>query len=97
MKTFIASLLTFASVSAFACNPEAMFIGKVRNLTTTTTGYSFQVKIGNYFSPSGVCPMWEPELENAVIFESGVPSIQDGDAISGVMVLDETTGLFRIE
>lgn len=97
MKTFLAAIFLFASASSFACNREALFIGTVKNLKATEDGYSFQVRLGNYFSASSVCPLWETELESAVIFEKGTPSFQNGDAVSGVMVQDEVTGLFHIE
>lgn len=107
MKSTILFALFAFSFSSFACNREAQFIGTVKNLSyrsateTTAEHFSFQIKIGfngNYwFQPSGVCPMWEDELENAVIKEAGVPSIKNGDAISGVLVFDQQLQDYKLD
>ena len=104
--TILLALLAF-SFSSFACNREAQFIGTVKNLTyqpakeTTVEHFSFQIKLGfngNYwFQPSGVCPMWEDELEDAVIKEVGSPSIANGDVVSGVLVYDQKTQDYKVD
>lgn len=104
--TILLALLAF-SFSSFACNREAQFIGTVKNLSyqpataTTVEHFSFQIKIGfngNYwFQPSGVCPMWEDEAEEAVIKEAGMPSIKNGDSISGVLVFDQKLQDYKVD
>lgn len=86
------------SFSAFAdCNREAQFVGTVKNLKTYSTHFTFQVQLGRWFQPSGVCPMWEHELEEAVVKIEGIPAITDGDEISGVMVFDVNAGEYKID
>lgn len=97
MKLALLFSLLF-SVSAFAnCNREAQFVGTVKNLKTYSTYFTFQVQLGRWFQPSGVCPMWENELEEAVVAIEGVPAIRNGDEVSGVMVYDVTTGEYKID
>jgi hypothetical protein len=104
MKSMFALLIVMLSFSAFAdCNREAQFIGTVRNVIShsTTEGnaanFTFQVSLGRWFAPSMVCPMWEDEVESAVIKIQGLPSIVDGDEISGVLVFDQETQSYRID
>jgi hypothetical protein len=98
MKYLILSLFLLGSVSAFAnCNREAQFIGKVRNLRMNEQTFTFQISISRWFVTSAVCPMYEPELESAIIEIEGIPSIEDGQEISGVMVFDQKTQNYRIE
>lgn len=99
-----ALLIVMLSFSAFAnCNREAQFIGTVKNITSHTTleggrsYFTFQVGLGRWFAPSMVCPMWEDEVESAVIKIEGFPSIVDGDEISGVLVFDQKTQSYRID
>lgn len=104
MKSIFALLIVMLSFSAFAdCNREAQFMGTVKNVKfiAATEGssakFSFQVSLGRWFAPSMVCPMWEDEVESAVIKLEGYPSIVDGDEISGVMVFDQKTQSYRID
>ena len=104
MKSLFAFLIVMLSFSAFAeCNREAQFMGTVRNIVSHSTvegspaHFSFQVSIGKWYAPSVVCPMWEDEVESAVITLEGMPSIVDGDEISGVMVFDQKTQSYRID
>lgn len=97
MKTLLASVLMLSSLSVFACNPEAQFIGQVRNLTVTETGYTYQVSISGHYSANPFCPLYAYELTSAVLKGEGAPEFQNGDAISGVMVQDEATGEFHVE
>ena len=107
MKLIVLLAVFAFSFSSFACNREAQFIGTVKNLSyqaateNTVEHFSFQIKLGfngNYwFQPSGVCPMWEDELEDAVIKEAGSPSIVDGDVVSGVLVFDQKTQDYKVD
>jgi len=104
MKTMIALLLVMLTFSAFAdCNREAQFMGTVRNVVSHSNVegapayFTFQVSLGRWFAPSMVCPMWEDEVESAVIKIEGMPSIVDGDEVSGVMVFDQKTQSYRID
>lgn len=104
--TILFALLAF-SFSSFACNREAQFIGTVKNLSyqpateTTVEHFSYQIKLGfngNYwFQPSGVCAMWEDELEDATIKEAGAPRIANGDYISGVLVFDQEIQDYKVD
>lgn len=86
------------SFSSFAdCNREAQFVGTVKNLRIYSSYFTFQVQLGRWFRPSGVCPMWENELEEAVVRIEGTPAIRNGDEISGVMVYDVNTGDYKID
>lgn len=104
MKSIIVLLLALLSFSTFAeCNREAQFMGTVTNLKYSPARegspehFTFQVKIGRWFAPSIVCPMWEDELETAVIELEGFPRIIDGYEISGIMVFDYKTNRYRID
>ena len=103
MKSIILLIALF-SFSAFAdCNREAQFIGTVTNViyTPATEGRAgltmFQLKLGRWFAPSMVCPLWEDELESAVVEVEGIPLIADGDEISGILVFDQETQTYRID
>jgi hypothetical protein len=97
MKYLILSLFCLGSLSALAdCNREAQFIGKVRNLRMTERTFTFQVAITRWFVASSICPMDESELESAVIELQGIPSIKNGQEISGVMAFDQGTQSYRI-
>ena len=98
MKSMFALLIVMLSFSAFAdCNREAQFMGTIRNVKyspateTSRESFTFQVSLGRWFAPSMVCPMWEDEVESAVIKIEGFPSIVDGDDVSGVLVFDAPT------
>lgn len=97
MKLALAFLISLFSISAFACNREVQFIGKVRNVQVTESSFSFQLKLGRWFVPSMVCPMYEDEFESAVITLPGSPRIANGDEISGVLVYDEATDTYKID
>ncbi len=105
MKLIVVFLITLFSFSSFSseCNREAQFMGYVKNLKTYPATYlvpehfTFQVKLGRHFLPSLVCPMWETELEEAVVTIKGRPSISEGDSVSGVMVYDVKDMSYRIE
>ena len=98
MKTLFASILIAFSFSALAnCNPEAQFIGKVSKLKVYESHFTFQVSITRHFAASVVCPMFEGDLENAVLAYPGKPSIKNGDEISGVMVYDVASDSFKID
>lgn len=104
MKSMFALLIVILSFSAFAdCNREAQFMGSVKNVKykaateSSRESFSFQVSLGRWFAPSMVCPMWEDEVESAVIKIEGFPSIVDGDEISGVLVFDQKTQSYRID
>lgn len=98
MKHLLVSLFLLSSVTAFAdCDREAQFIGKVKNLQVSERSFTFQVALTRWFIPSAVCPMFEDELESAVIELSGTPAISNGQEISGVMVFDQKTQTYRID
>ncbi len=104
MKSLLVLLFAFTSFTAFAdCNREAQFIGSVTNLKykaateSSRESFTFQVRLGRWFAPSMVCPMWEDEVESAVLKIEGFPSIMDGDEISGVLVFDQATNSYRID
>lgn len=98
MKKIILLTLLFSSFSAMAdCNREVQFVGIVRNLKAKSASFSFQLKIGKWFSPSLVCPLYEDEFEAAVVEISGKPLISNGDEISGVLVFDQKTQSYRID
>lgn len=97
MKLF-AAILFLISFSALAnCNREAQFAGKVTNLKVLENSFTFQVKLGGWFSPSMICPMYSHELENAVLEYPGSPRIANGDPVSGVMVFNEATQKYLID
>jgi hypothetical protein len=98
MKYVIACFFLLGALSAFAdCNREAQFIGKVQNLQVAERSFSFQVAITRWFIASSVCPMHENELEAALIEVEGIPSVENGEEVSGVMVFDQNTQTYRIE
>lgn len=98
MKAVLFLVASLFAMSAMACNPEAQFVGKVRELKTFEgPKFTFQVKLTRWFQPSMVCPMWEDEVESAVVEMDGTPSIKNGDEISGVMVFDVKTQKFHID
>ncbi len=98
MKLILVSLLTLVSLSAAAtCNREVQFIGTVTNLSVGDSGFSFQLKLGSWFSPSQTCPLFEREFESAVIELPGSPDLVDGDEISGVLVYDQATQSYKID
>ncbi|MBY0515877.1 MAG: hypothetical protein K2P81_03140 [Bacteriovoracaceae bacterium] len=103
MKAFIATLVLLSSLSALACQREAQFIGKAKNVQVITDVdgnsvlTSFQIKLTNWFQPSMVCPMDEVEAEEAVIEVPGVFYISEGQEISGVLVYNEQLGTYSIE
>ena len=104
MKSMFALLIVMLTFSAFAdCNREAQFIGTVKNVVSQSTvegapaTFTFQISLGRWFAPSMVCPMWEDEVESAVIKIEGLPSIVDGDEVSGVLVFDQKTQSYRID
>lgn len=104
MKSMFALLIVMLSFSAFAdCNREAQFIGTVKNVISHSNveggpaSFTFQISLGRWFAPSMVCPMWEDEVESAVIKIEGLPSIVDGDEVSGVLVFDQKTQSYRID
>ncbi len=98
MKKFILLMLIFSSFSVMAdCNREVQFVGEVTNLKTKSASFSFQLKLGKWFSPSIVCPMYEDEFETAVVEILGKPLISNGDEISGVLVFDQKTQSYRID
>lgn len=97
MKLALAFLISVFSISAFACNREAQFIGTVTKLKVADNAFSFQLKLGRWFVPSMVCPLFEDEFEAAVINLPGSPRIADGDEISGVLVYDVATDSYIID
>lgn len=98
MKLMAVILFSLLSLSAFAdCNREVQFIGKVTNVQVQPAAFSFQLKLGRWFVPSMVCPMFEDEFEAAVIELAGTPAIAEGDEISGVLVFDQKSKSYRIE
>lgn len=107
MKLSIIFLTLVFSFSSFACNREAQFIGTVRNVSynpateTTIEHFSYQIKLGHngnyWFRESGVCPMWEDEVEAATIEEAGKPSVKDGDMISGILVFDQKLQDYKVD
>jgi hypothetical protein len=108
MKLSLVFLLLVFSISSFAeCNRETQFIGTVKNLTvnaatpTTVEHYSYQIKLGHngnyWFSASGVCPMWEDELESATVEVAGKPYLANGDAVSGVLVFDQELQDYKLD
>lgn len=105
MKLILALLISLFSFASFAseCNREAQFMGYVKNLKVYPATYlvpehfTFQVRLGRHFLPSLVCPMWETELEEAVVTIQGRPEISNGDYVSGVMVYDVKDMSYRIE
>ncbi len=103
MKIFIASLVLLSSLSALACQREAQFIGKAKNVQFVTDdfGYTlrttFQIKLTNWFQPSMVCPMDESEAEQAVVELQGYADLKDGDDVSGVLVFNEKFGTYSVE
>ncbi len=108
MKLSLVLLLLAFSFSSFAeCNREAQFIGTVRNLIvkaatpTTIENYSYQIRLGHngsyWFSASGVCPMWEDELESATVEVAGKPYFANGDAVSGVLVFDQELQDYKLD
>lgn len=94
---FVAFFMLSSFAASAACDREAQFIGTVKNLQVKATSFTFQVKAGRWFIPSMVCPMFEDELESAVIKIEGRPSISNGDEISGVMVFDHKTKTYKID
>lgn len=96
-KTIIFALFLLTSMSWADCNREVQFVGKVRNLKTQTARFSFQLSLGNWYSPSIVCPLYEDEFVEAVIEIEGKPLIANGDEISGVLVFDQKTQTYRID
>lgn len=105
MKSLFAFVFAISSIVSFAhasCNPEAQFEGSVTKLTLypatldKAEHFTFQVKIGDLFYPSGTCPMLRPELEAAVVEFFGQPAYSEGDSVSGVMVRDYSTGAYQI-
>ena len=104
MKLILALLFTLFSFSALSnCNPEAQFIGTVKNLkyfpaqNGNTEHFTFQLRPAGWFNPSMMCPLFEDEFEKAVIDLAGSPTIANGDKISGVLVFDIITQTYRID
>ncbi len=104
MKLILALLLTLFSLSAFSnCNPEAQFVGTVRNLkyypaqNGSTEHFTFQLRPAGWFNPSIMCPLFEDEFEKAIIELAGAPTIANGEKISGVLVFDINTQTYRID
>lgn len=104
MKSLLAIATLLISLSSFsACNPEAQFVGsvtKVKYFPATESSeefFTFQLKLGHWFQPNIMCPLFEEELETAIIELPGVPTLSAGDKISGVLVFDINTEKYRIE
>jgi hypothetical protein len=108
MKKLIFILAASLTFSAFAdCNREAQFIGTVKNIKYfpaqegSIEHYSFKIQLGHsdnfWFRPSIVCPMWEDELESAIIFEAGRPGRTAGESISGILVFDQEIQGYRLD
>lgn len=97
MKALLAMIFVVFSFSALACNPEAQFIGKVKELKVYDSYFTFKVQATRHYQESGVCPLDIVSFEDAVLSYPGTPSIKNGDEISGVMVYDVATDSFKID
>jgi hypothetical protein len=105
MKRLILILAAIFSLSAFGnCNREAQFMGTVKNVNYFPAQegriehYSFEIELDpQWFRPSIVCPMSEAELENAIIYEAGLPKRANGDSISGVLVFDQKIQNYKLD
>lgn len=90
-------ILVVFSFSALACNPEAQFIGKVKELKIYDSYFTFKVQPTRHYVESGVCPMDIRMFLEAILTYPGTPSIKNDDEISGIMVYDNATDSFRID
>jgi len=99
--TKLLALGLLVALNAFAaCNPEAEFFGKVKNVKRLTLNNNvmttFQIKLTGPIRPSMLCPLQEQEIEAATLSAPG-ERLKNGDEISGIIVLDQATGIFHIE
>lgn len=78
----ILSFLVFASSSAFACDPEAQFIGNVSEYDHATCTYRIRY---TFFHHSTLCPLDRAEASTWT-FEDNTCSLKEGDRISGYLV-----------
>ena len=98
MKLSSAILFSALSFSAFAeCNREAQFIGTATNVKVLAGSFSFQIKLISPSSANTMCPMYEEEVESAVIEMLGTPGIPEGSPVSGVLVYDESSQSYKID
>ena len=97
MKALLALIFVVYSLSALACNPEAQFIGTVKELKVYDSYFTFKVQATRHYQVSGVCPLEEDQFNEAVLTYPGTPSIKNGDEISGVMVYDVASDSFKID
>lgn len=87
MKNIILGLVlisTAAMSSAFACSPEAQFIG---NVTKVAADCSFEIEFSAY-NESVVCPLSIDEAL-ATRFENKSCSFTNGDFVSGYLIVKE--------
>ena len=73
-----------AMSSAFACSPEAQFIGKVRYVSANCT-YSIDF---TFYNESRVCPLSIMDAEGAR-FEDKTCSLKEGELVSGYLVIKD--------
>ncbi len=80
----LALISTAAMSSAFACSPEAQFIGTV---TKVAADCSYEINFSDY-NHSQVCPL---SIDEALVtrFENKNCALKDGDAVSGYLIVQD--------
>ncbi len=108
MKALLTGALLLTSLTGHAiCNREAQLVGTVKDLKVFQADkiqpdhFTFKIKLGYkntyWFEPSITCALWEDEAEAATISILGIPTLKNGDQISGVLIFDEALQVYRIE
>ena len=86
MKNIILGLALISSSaisSAFACSPEAQFIGTVNNVTAECT---YEINF-TMFNPSMVCPL---SIDEALtVYTDKNCAVKNGDIVSGILVVKD--------
>lgn len=80
----LALIFMSAMSSAFACSPEAQFIGKVTDVEADCT-YSINFTL---YNESGVCPLSIDEAL-ATRFENRSCTLKNGDVVSGYLIIKD--------
>lgn len=88
MKNIILGLALISAAamsSAFACSPEAQFIGTVTNVSADC---SYEIDFSAY-NHSQICPLG---IDEALVtrFENKNCALKDGDAVSGYLIVKDS-------
>ncbi len=89
MKSLLFSaVLLLSSLPAFACeNPEAQFIGTVKEHAQTDKTCAYKIQF-RFFNASQLCPLDDMQA-SYTWFQDANCSLQDGAEVSGILIVDD--------